>query len=53
MRIAGNVSCTSAIRMMTESIKPPAYPEISPSPTPIAPPRATLKKPIVSETRRP
>ena len=36
MRIAGNVSCTSAIRMMIESVQPPAYPEISPSPTPIA-----------------
>ena len=53
MRIAGNVSCTSAIRMMTESIQPPAYPAISPSATPIAAPSATLQKPIASETRSP
>ncbi len=53
MRMAGKVSWTSAIRMIAESVQPPAYPAISPRETPIAAPSATLQKPIASETRSP
>ena len=53
MRIAGKVSCTSAIRMIAESVQPPAYPAMSPSETPIAAPSATLQKPIAKRNAKP
>jgi hypothetical protein len=53
MRIAGNESWMSAMRMMTASTFPPKYAAASPSTSPMASAMTVLATPTESEMRRP
>ncbi len=53
IRIAGKESCTSAMRMMTASTRPPTYPASSPSETPKVIAKTTEARPMPSEMRAP
>ena len=52
-KIPGMVSCTSAIRIMIVSVKPPKYPEITPKVTPNNMPKKTAAMPTRIEMRPP
>src|SRR5262245_994922 len=50
---AGSASQVSVMRIMTWSTQPPRYPEMMPSPVPIAPATATAVKPTTIDTLAP
>ena len=52
-KMNGNASWMSARRMNTSSIRPPKYPETSPTPIPSKPEIATAAKPTISAGRAP
>ena len=52
-KIPGMVSCTSAIRIIIVSVKPPKYPEITPYVTPNNIPKKTAAMPTRIEMRPP
>ena len=53
IRIAGKESCTSAMRMIRASSRPPTYPETRPSVTPSTIANSTAVMPTASEMRAP